>query len=249
MTDEERYLFDLQGYLLIPGAIDDGWIVELNARLDELEHLPPDEFPPPMRVMPDRGKDRYITNIAEAGKPFQWLIDAPAFLPHVAEMVGSPYRLNHTYTIFRYGDDWTGLHMANTPVIAPCQYRFADGRFYSTLVKVVIGLTDQAPEDGCFAVIPGSHKANVPNPFGRDPRDVPVLQPVPAKVGDVIIFTEALTHGSTVNESGKPRRTLYYAYSVEYMHIWHGHGFTFSDALKARITEPQRKLIEEPWVG
>ena len=249
MTDAERYLFDLQGYLVIRVRSPPIGSPSSTRVWTSWSTCRPTSSPPPMGVMPDRGSDRYITNIADAGEPFERLIDAPAFLPYIEEMVGSAYRLNHTYAILRYGGDWTVLHGTNAPFRAATGYRFSDGRFYSTLVKVVMGLTDQNPEDGCFAVIPGSHKANVPNPFGNDPRYVPVLQPVPARAGDVVIFTEALTHGSTVNESGVPRRTLYYAYSVEHMSIWSGYGFTFSDALKARVTEPQRKLIEEPWAS
>ena len=84
-------------------------------------------------------------------------------------------------------------------------------------------------EDGCFAVIPGSHKANFVRPFGNHPDENPGLTPLDAQPGDCIIFTEALTHGSMVNTSEKTRRTLYFCYSVGYMPDWSKFGLQFTE--------------------
>ena len=35
MTDQERYLFDLQGYLVVPDALSADAVASLNAALDE----------------------------------------------------------------------------------------------------------------------------------------------------------------------------------------------------------------------
>ena len=35
MTDQERYLFDLQGYLVIPNALSGDQVAALNALLDD----------------------------------------------------------------------------------------------------------------------------------------------------------------------------------------------------------------------
>ena len=67
--------------------------------------------------------------------------------------------------------------------------------------------------------------------------------PILADVGDAIIFTEALTHGSMVNTSGRPRRTLYYCYSVGYMPDWGGQGLAFSDHVMEGLTEAQKEII------
>ena len=98
-------------------------------------------------------------------------------------------------------------------------------------------------EDGCFAVIPGAHKSNFPRPWGNHPNENPTLIPIPAQAGDAIIFTEALTHGSVVNVSGRPRRTVYYCYSTGYMPDWGGQGLRFSDHVMENLTEAQREII------
>ena len=69
------------------------------------------------------------------------------------------------------------------------------------------------------------------------------LVPVPAKAGDAIIFTEALTHGSTVNTSGKPRHTIYYCYSISWMPDWGSQDLSFSDGFGDRLNESRRELI------
>ena len=104
-------------------------------------------------------------------------------------------------------------------------------------------LMDCNVEDGCFAGIPGSHKSNFTRPWGNHPDENPVFTPIPADAGDAIIFTEALTHGSMVNISGRPRRTLYYCYSVGYMPDWGGQGLVFSDHVIEGLTEDQQEII------
>ena len=113
----------------------------------------------------------------------------------------------------------------------------------STLTKAVFPMLDCDVEDGCFAVIPGAHKSNFPKPWGQHPDENPVLTPVPVRAGDAIIFTEALTHGSTVNTSDKPRRTLYFCYSIGYMPDWGGQGLHFSERIGQMLSEEQMETV------
>ena len=67
-----------------------------------------------------------------------------------------------------------------------------------------------------------------------------------ARAGDAIIFTEALTHGSTVSRSGRPRRTLYYCYSVGHMPNWGGQGsrnLNFSERIYEDLDEDKRNIL------
>lgn len=249
MTAEERYLFDLQGYLTIPNVIDADHLRRLNEALDVIEELDESDYPARAHHNNPRTESHlYITDVLEFGQVFSPLIDPPKALPYVEETVGMPYRLNHAYLISRWGGGFTPFHLGNTPLSHTCQFRVQNGKFYSTLVKVVYPLFDCDPEDGCFAVIPGSHKSNFERPYGGHPDEIPCKIPVPAKAGDAIIFTEALCHGSLVNTSKRRRRTLYFAYSVRYMSNWNDgpQVFHFSDELMASVTPRQRALLEPP---
>ena len=247
MNEEQKYLFDLNGYVVLPDVLSAQQLKECNRELDLLEQTNPVEYPEPFCLGQERTKDNlYISNILEASPVFHNLIDPPNVIDVIAEVTGGPYRLNHTYTIYRWEGGFTGLHMHGTPVIPKCQYRCHNGQMISTLTKVVYPMFDCDEEDGCFAVIPGAHKSNFPKPWDNHPENNPALIPVTARAGDAIIFTEALTHGSTVSRSGRPRRTLYYCYSVGHMPDWGGQGsrnLKFSERIYEDLDEDKRNIL------
>ena len=202
------------------------------------------DLPPLVRFSEKHRPDVYINNMKELGGPFEVLIDPEPIIPLVTEMIGTRIRLNHDYGIMRHHDDGhTPFHGSNTPLRPACQFRVQNGEFHSTLVKVVYPLTDQEVDDGCFSVIPGSHKSNFVNPYGIEPQDIPVREPIPCRAGDAIIFTEALTHGSEPKLVKRPRRTLYFAYSPCWMADWAG-GPEISAELMERVTDDRRALLE-----
>ena len=47
MTDEQKYLFDLQGFIVLKGVIPQTVVDACNAILDDYENMPPDDYPPP----------------------------------------------------------------------------------------------------------------------------------------------------------------------------------------------------------
>lgn len=244
MNDEQKYLFDLQGYLVLKDIVPSKILEACNKALERFESMAIEEFPAPL-VLGDQQteKNRYISNIIEGDPAFLPLMDLPVVLDVVSTVTGAPYRLNHTYTIYRWDGGYTGLHMHGTPMIPKCQYHCRNGEMVSTLTKVVFPMFDCAAEDGCFAVIPGAHKSNFMRPWGNHPEEVPVLAPVEAQAGDAIIFTEALTHGSMVNTSGRPRRTLYYCYSIGYMPDWGGQGLRFSEGFSDSLSLERQEII------
>ena len=244
MNDEQKYLFDLNGYLVLEQVVPPETVDGCNRVLDRFETMDPDDFPEPLVLGEEKTPENlYISNILEADPVFRPLVDLPEVLDVVETVTGGPYRLNQTYTIYRWGGGYTRLHMHGTPVIPKCQYHCHNGQMISTLTKAVFPLLDCEAEDGCFAVISGAHKSNFPRPWGIEPDENPALVPVPARAGDAIIFTEALTHGSVVNTSGRPRRTLYYCYSIGYMPDWGGQGLLFSDRVGEGLSEAQREIL------
>jgi ectoine hydroxylase-related dioxygenase (phytanoyl-CoA dioxygenase family) len=244
LTEQQKYLFDLQGYVVLKNVVPPKVVEACNRVLDLFENMPPEEFPPPLVLgTPKTKEELYIANILESAPAFIPLIDIPEVLSIIEGVTGGPYRLNHTYTIYRWKDGYTQMHMHGTPIISKCQYHCRNGQMVSTLTKAVFPMIDCDIDDGCFAVIPGAHKSNFPRPWGNHPDENPVLTPIPAKVGDAIIFTEALTHGSVMNISGRRRRTVYYCYSIGYMPDWGGQGLVFSDRIMDCLTEVQQEII------
>ena len=89
LTAHERYFFDLYGYLVRYGALDDD---EVDALLGAVERL---DVPPPGS---DLGSQRFV-GFLQAEQPFRDLIDHEAILDPILEMCGPKARLDHAYGI------------------------------------------------------------------------------------------------------------------------------------------------------
>src|SRR6188768_38217 len=87
MTDEQRYLFDLQGYLVVPGVLSAAQVAQYQADMKSHEIKNPDNDP---------GKSRFV-GFLEWGKHWADLIDHPTIMPLLAEMLGPKFRLDHAY--------------------------------------------------------------------------------------------------------------------------------------------------------
>ena len=244
MNDEQKYIFDTRGYIVLKKVVPPDVLAACHRALDRYEHLPEDQLPAPLKLgSPDAPNKRFLSNVLDASPEMVPLIDLPAVVDVIQTVSGSNWRLNHTYAMYNGKGYHTTLHMGGTPLYERCQYAFNNGQIYSSLTKAVIPLGDCRKQDGAFGVIAGSHKANYRRPWGEDHRDNPLFEPVECEAGDVIVFTEALTHGSYVNETGRPRRTLYFCYSVGWMPDWGSQGLRFSEAFLAGLPPEQQRVL------
>jgi hypothetical protein len=200
MTEEERYLFDVRGYLLIEGALAEAELAALNALFDEQQARSPDE-------QADRG--RYM-KLMGWGRPYRDLIDHPAVLPTMEEILGAGFRLDHDYAEHMIRGGAGELHCNGTPFSTMFHYHAGDGRISCGLLAVVWALQDVPPGAGGFCCIPGSHKAGFPAPSGITcvGAPSPCVQQVPCPAGSAILFTEALRHGTLAWTAPHQRRTL-----------------------------------------
>ena len=151
--DEQRYLFDLQGWVTIPGALDPELLAELNAEFDRRVVN---------AVAPDANTHRF-GDILEWGPAWLNLIDNPRVVDTLEAILGAGFRLDHDYAdLIRRGKGPIGtrLHGGATPFDAGQSYAVHDGLIRSGLVVVAYNLRDVNPGDGGFAGVAGSHKAN-----------------------------------------------------------------------------------------
>ena len=81
MNEEQKYLFDLHGYIVIPEVLSAKQLKECNHELDLLEHTDPVDYPEPLCLGQERTKENlYISNILEASPVFHTLIDPPTVI-------------------------------------------------------------------------------------------------------------------------------------------------------------------------
>jgi hypothetical protein len=239
MTDLERYLFDLQGFIVVENALTRQQIQDLKSVLDrQIEK----------RIDKQDKKFLRFDSLLGWGKPFQNLIDNPAVTPYLQELLGEGFRLDHDYvhTIYQgKGPVGSFLHGGATPY-DPCQYYlFKDGRMLNGLTAVAYELNDVYPGEGGFACIPGSHKSNYP--FPREWLDLSnpasCVQGVAVKAGSAIIFTEALTHGTLPWRGKNSRQTIFYKYSPQ-SSGWARYYYKSDDF--PGLTDSQRRILRVP---
>ncbi|MBC8240869.1 MAG: phytanoyl-CoA dioxygenase family protein [Alphaproteobacteria bacterium] len=244
MNQEQKYLFDTHGYLVLRGVLDATRLSNLNQQMDRLEALAEDQYPEGVVLgKPRTDNTLFISNIVEADPAFFQLIDLPPVIDIISETTSGLFRLNHTNAISHGRGAYTYVHMGGAPLHPKATYGVVNGKIFSSLTKAVFPLTNQKIEDGCFAVIPGSHKSNFERPSDDHPDANPYLVPLDAEPGDCIVFTEALAHGSLVNQSGHLRRTLYFCYSVGYMPDWGNLGLSFSDGFIDKLSPAQAEIV------
>jgi hypothetical protein len=238
MTDQERYLFDLQGFLEIPAALSPEQLREMNRIMDEkiAQEMPP-----------EASNCRFMGDLLAWGPVYRDLIDNPRITPYLEEILGPQFRLDHDYAdIIRGGKGPIGttLHGGGTPMDPTYQYICHNGRILCALTVVAYNLKDVHPGDGGFGCVPGSHKSNFR--FPDEWRDLetarPFVRAVTGPAGMAIVFTEALTHG-TLPWRGDERRTVFYKYSPHSI-SWYAQ---YYDARQYEgLTERQKQILEPP---
>jgi ectoine hydroxylase-related dioxygenase (phytanoyl-CoA dioxygenase family) len=83
----------------------------------------------------------------------------------------------------------------------------------------ILYLTDTPPEQGAFTLVPGFHRrvdswrASLPPGVNPRQQDLHALgsQPVGGRAGDLVIWHDALPHGSRPNRGTRPRIVQYIA--------------------------------------
>jgi hypothetical protein len=233
MTPEERYRFDLQGFLVRRAVLSPGDVEALNVAVDLLE------LPEPGN---DLGSQRFSGHLTTARR-FRDLLDHAGVFDILVELCSATVRLDHAYGIVMSpGTRGLGLHGGGTP-FDPAQYYTVDGGLIRCgLVAVQWALVDHSSGQGGFLCVPGSHKSKFPLPSGVEG----VAVEVPMRAGDVLVFTEALTHGTSPWQGPQQRRTLLYKYSPGNSAWTHAE---WSEEFVQSCTLRQRLLLQPPSVG
>lgn len=238
MNDLERYLFDLRGYLVINDVLAHQEVDELLEILDRYDYKAKD----------DKAIHWLSQDFMELEEPhFRQLINQPVVMRYLNEILGDDFRLDHWYGISTLpGAPHLNLHGGGTPFDPAQYYTVHNSRIHCGLTVVYFALTDILPGEGGFCCLPGSHKSNFPVPeHFINFEDTSNFIQVPIKKGSVLIFTEALTHGTWPYKGKEERKGLFYKYSPA--HLSYGVPF-HSEKLKELCTTDQRTRIELPFI-
>tara|TARA_B100001540_G_scaffold285241_1_gene278164 strand:- start:76 stop:552 length:477 start_codon:yes stop_codon:yes gene_type:complete len=120
---------------------------------------------------------------------------------------------------------------------------------YNRLLAVSVAMTRTEPGDGGFCVIRGSHKANLPCPgeiqryeAHREMVDNPALEP-----GDVLLFTEAATHGTLPWTAKHTRRACLYRFAPATSAYGRAYWPEWPEGTCAECTEAELAVLAPPY--
>lgn len=240
MTPEERFVFDVHGYLIIPGVLDVAEVSQLNRLFDAAYPGDYDHTTDPDRRL-----------ISRWGKPFLDLMDHSRVLPYLLELVGPKLRVDHDYCIVMdKGQSRGTLHGGPWGWEPDHWYKYHDGVIRTGLTVATFFLTPAAEGDGGFSCVPGSHKSNftsgIPPEVATFQRPAAYVRQPAVEAGDVLIFTEALVHGTAPWQAQHQRRVLLYKYSPGHS-AWAGR--YYDPAAYPDLSEQQRRMMLPPMIG
>jgi ectoine hydroxylase len=229
LTDAERFLFDVAGYLVIPDALTPD---ETAACLEAAKRV---HAPYP------RGEWRQLGNTFEQEPAFEALIDHPSVFPKVRALLGDYFILQSSWcTVVPPGFEGGGFHQDGSGV-----YEFRRLAVPTPLVQLRIGffLTDQSePNMGNMAMIPGSHNAAVPLP--RKAQGTESIQEVICgRPGTALMFHQGVYHNGGPNHKDFDRHIIHMVYAPPW--LIRSDRMNNSPEFLARTTPLRRALMGE----
>ena len=215
VSQEERFLFDLQGFVVLRNILSQAESAEY---LEVLRCLEPknyaDEWMKSVgagRPTRETGRQQQIrlNGLPRLDSGFDQLIAQSKILPYLYEFVGQPQLIN-TWSISKsLGAQVGGWHRG----VPTTDYSYRNNVIGSRMLNVVYFLTDNGPEDGCIVALPGGHKSNIDLEWNQySGLQLPGAVAVTGKAGDVLLLSETVLHDGLPKTTETVRSNLYYNY-------------------------------------
>jgi ectoine hydroxylase-related dioxygenase (phytanoyl-CoA dioxygenase family) len=257
VTEREKYLYDIQGYLVVPDFLTSEEVDRLNAAFDAnrdkmTEDRNSNSGGSPALEGHKRGYfDGMLTWEKPWCEPFRDLLVHPKIIPNLDTLHGRGWRMDHSpFALFsNKGAEGLILHGPGHNYFGLAAYHYKNGQMRTGMVVFQYQLADVNEGDGGFCCVPGSHKANFPLPEKTRlcEQDRDLIRNIACKKGDLLIFDEATTHGTLPWRAEHERRSLLYRYSPHYLHYAGGYHQTSFPEWVNELTEAQRAVLEPPY--
>lgn len=213
MTEEHKYLFDMKGWICLPGLVEGDQLAEIHEHqmklVKEPESLPPEERNP-------------------VGGPSQALLDHPVIVGILNEIVASQQLATEDCYGFTFERTRTDYREAGYDQFKPHGgsgyfnlignshiYQMLPGKVHSGLTRVVWELNEIKPGDGGTMLASGSHKAAFSRPESLSNRESEIWDTYTCPAGSALIFTEALCHtGTRWTNKNRQRLSLFHLYNA-----------------------------------
>jgi hypothetical protein len=264
-TEMEEYLFDLNGYLILKGALSPDEVRACNGTYDALEAANVEGrgwYGDVVVHNSGRQEGLIFQQLYEAGPVWESLLDHPSWYRKAVHFIGTddpenfdghhgPAFIDECFGTIRGPGGAQRLHSGGHVGTIRTQFRYHAGKFHCGQVNVLMALTDIGPGDGATMVIPGSHKSNIRHPQTvalENRNDEVSVDGVEGaiechlKAGDALLFVDAIAHGSARRTNPGQRRIAVYRYgpSWGYFRL----PYRPSPELLSRLTPERRRLVQ-----
>jgi hypothetical protein len=239
VSQDDKFAFDVRGYLHLRGALSAEEVVEYTCWMKEIDSLDTKAFNHDRQALLDKFLNRPVSRVIDADPRFARFLDHPVSEKYLTEFLGADYHhidndLYYTPPGYKGGGWHRGVRTHATG-------HLQNGRFICPMVKVFYCMTDVRAGEGAFTVVPGSHRTAFEIEM-KDRIDLPaqhVFDDVNA--GDVIVFNEALLHNGRPNLSQKTRKTIIVNFGRAEAGVWEG--YTPAEETLKRVTPRQREIL------
>lgn len=248
MTAHEKFLFDLNGYIVVRNVFSPEEVAAANAAIDanaaKLCAREDASLRNAQTGSPHAAAGPRLDMGGMLGWPkphcdvFRSVLAHPRLVPYITELCGEGYRLDHQPLTIVQDKNSEGFSLHGGPISgddgqpkgkfnAELQYRSVNGELWTSLLAVSVHLVDHNPGDGGFCIVRGSHKLNFPVPVdvanGLAPGFEEHLHHPATKAGDVVIWSEATVHGATPWLADRQRRFALYRFAPANMGYGRGY--------------------------
>ncbi len=223
LTPTQREQYNRDGYLIVENALDDFGLDRVRSAYEAVQQRTEAAW----REMVASGvyKGGYgngpdahtMSNVHEHDDLFIDIAASPCVLPLLQEIVGPNVQSMEMVAHCHHAGTQahTGWHR-DWPAWSHPQYTLK--------AKVFYFLDDQAPDMGCFSLVPGSHKLDDGPPreqyVGETLEEMPGLTKMVGKAGDALIWNVLCWHTALANTSQRDRRILIYGYMPFWVKKW-----------------------------
>lgn len=267
-SDQERYLFDLNGFLVVRNVLSQDELAAANAAIDAHQDHAQERsgILRNTRLRTPLAGDNQSGRLDLGGmlawpRPhcdvFRSLLAHPKLVPALTALCGPGYRMDHLPLGILQNRGSEGFALHGGPLNSEghfnptLQYRCVGGSLYNSLLAMSVQLSDHRAGDGGFCIVRGSHKSNFPVPSafvdgGGELGDCHLYEPV-TQAGDVVFFSEATVHGARPWNAEHQRRIALYRFAPATVSYSRAYSPSWSEDVLKDLTPAQQAVLEPPY--
>ena len=272
MSDYEKFIFDLNGYIILRNVLSAEEVESMNKAVD----CHKDEVRARTEAALKNTKSNTSLSASGSrqdlggmlgwesphGDMFRRLLAHPKVSPYLVALCGEGYRLDHQPLVLLQNKNSEGFSLHGGPLSGhdgvpegrfnpELQYHCRNGSIWNSLLAMEVCLSDAGEGDGGFCVVKGSHKLNfsVPTAFANgqvEGFEEHVHQPA-VKAGDIVFFSEATVHGAMAWKADHERRLALYRFSPSNFAYGRAYLNQFGDNVINQCTPQQAAVLAPPY--